>query len=64
MKLSELIASLEALRAQHGDCIVVINDADTNWPLAIDAIEYDNLGGNMVTIGGSYHSEESEALRR
>jgi hypothetical protein len=62
MKLSELIAALENLRSQHGDCLVVIDDADTNWPLAIDTIEYDP-GEGRVSIGGEYHSKESTELR-
>jgi hypothetical protein len=62
MKVSELIAALQAILATDGDRVVVIDDADTNWHLAIDTIETDAESGR-VTIGGDYHSQESEELR-
>lgn len=62
MKVSELIASLQALLATDGDRIVVIEDADTGWHLGIDTVETDTESGR-VTIGGGYHSAESEEYR-
>ncbi len=62
MKISELIAALQAILATDGDRDVVIDDADTHWYLAIDTVETDTESG-CITIGGDYHSEGSRELR-
>jgi hypothetical protein len=62
MKVSELIATLQAILATDGDRDVVIDDADTNWQLAISTVETDAESGR-VAIGGEYHSQESRELR-
>lgn len=53
MTISELIASLEALKAKHGDCRVGIDDADTDWVLNVQTVEFDDYCG-AVCVSGSY----------
>lgn len=54
--ISAVINSLEAIRKQQGDIPVVIEDADTNWLLAVQTVRL--LDGYAV-IAGEYHSPEN-----
>lgn len=58
MKISELITQLEALKENHGDGPVYINDADTNWSLKVEDVEFhEHLSDKMhagVHIQGYY----------
>jgi hypothetical protein len=39
LRISELIAKLEAMQARHGNVWVFLDDPDTSWLLGID-VEY------------------------
>lgn len=67
MILSKLIAALEQQIASHGDLVAAIHDADPDYHLGIDRVEYD-ARTHLVIIGGDYNTEATrvidEALRR
>lgn len=54
--ITTLINSLEAIRKQQGDIPVVIEDADTNWYLAVQTVRW--LDGYAV-ITGDYDNPEN-----
>jgi len=56
MKATELEAKIAQLIREHGDCDVVIDDADTNWMLAITKVEFED---GYVAIGGEYHNSDN-----
>jgi len=56
MKATELEAKIASLIREHGDVDVVIDDADTNWWLAINQVEF--IDGSVV-ISGDYHNSEN-----
>lgn len=59
LTLGEFIDALEALRRKHDSATkIVIDDADTNWWLAIEKIDYDATT-DTVSIGGSYHNDNN-----
>ncbi len=56
--ISVCIAELQTLAQERGgDSVVAIRDADTGWPLAIQAVLFDEHSG-IVLISGNYHSPE------
>lgn len=55
MKLLELIDRLRVLHDEFcGDADVHIDDADTNWTLAIIDVDFDYVE-NCVLLRGDYH---------
>lgn len=57
MTTSELIAALQANLATDGDRIVCIEDADTQWHMAIIAVSTDAKSGRVVIEPSGYSGE-------
>ena len=55
MILSDLIAQLQGQQAAIGDCVVVIQDADTSWLLHIETVQYSPVD-DVVVLRGDYGS--------
>jgi hypothetical protein len=53
MKVSELIAVLQAKQAEHGDVVAGIVDADTGWTLEITSVDFDKQLG-CIDVAGDY----------
>ncbi len=59
MTISKLISALDALKAAHGDCVVAIEDNDTDWHLGMQSVKFDEVNERVLLKGADYWSKEN-----